>query len=51
MIKFTAEVKQVKSTKSVSNDRVFTVVFVTEDPKVLELGASDPQSTVNVSVE
>ena len=50
-MRFTAEIKQVKASKTASNDRHFTVTFVTDDPGVLQLGASDPNSTVEVEVK
>lgn len=50
-MKFTAEIKKVAATKTASNDRHFTVTFVTDDPAVLQLGATDPNSTVEVEVK
>ena len=51
MTKFTAEIKKVAATKTASNDRHFTVTLVTDNPAVLQLGATDPNSTVEVTVQ
>jgi len=50
-MRFTAEIKSVKASKTASNDRHFQVVLITDDPAVLQLGATDPQSTVEVEVK
>ena len=47
---FQAEIKQVQSKKTSSNDLEFRIVFVTNDPGVLALGAMSPESLVNVEV-
>lgn len=50
-MKFIAEIKQVKATKTASNDRMFTVTFTSEDPRVLELGGTDPNARLEVEVK
>jgi hypothetical protein len=49
-MKFEAEIKEVKSKKTVSLDLEYRVVLVTNDPTVLSLGAIDPSSTISVEV-
>ena len=48
---FVAEIKTVKSRKTVSLDIEYTVQFITSDPNVLSLGAMSPDQTVKVKVE
>ena len=48
---FKAEIKQIKSRKTVSLDIEYTVTLVTNDPAVLSLGALSPETLVNVKVE
>jgi hypothetical protein len=50
-ITFDAEVGPVASRKLVSLDREHKVTFITDQSKVLELGALDPQLMVRVTVE
>lgn len=50
-MKFKAEIKQVKSRKSASLDIVYTVLFETEDPGVLGLGAIAADEIVEVEVK
>lgn len=53
-MKFSAEIKQVQSKKTTSyyitNDLEFKIVFVSNDPGVLALGAMSPDQLVNVEV-
>ena len=49
-MKFEAEIKEVKSKKLASLDIEYRVVFTTNDPTVLSLGAVSPESMVTVEV-
>ena len=49
-MKFQAEIKEVKSKKLASLDIEYRVVFTTNDPTVLSLGAVDPTTLVTVEV-
>lgn len=50
-LKFTAEIKEVNSKKTASNDVGYKVVLFTDDSRVLSLGVLDGDTLVNVSVE
>lgn len=50
-VSFPAEVKEVKSKKLASLDISYRVVFETSDPTVLNLGALDADSLLNVTAE
>jgi hypothetical protein len=50
-MQFEAEIKTTGSRKLVSNDIEYKVVFTSNNPEVLTLGAIDPQTTVKVTVE
>lgn len=49
-MKFEAEIKQVSSRKTPSLDIEYKIVFVTNKPEVLSLGALSPESLVTVEV-
>lgn len=50
-LQFLAEVKEVKSKKLVSLDVSYNIVFNTDDPAVLQLGALGGDALVKVTVE
>ncbi len=49
-MEFEAEIKEVKSKKLASLDLEYRVVFTTNNPEVLSLGAVSPESLVTVKV-
>ncbi len=49
-MKFEAEIKEVKSKKLASLDIEYRVVFTTNNPDVLSLGAISPESMITVEV-
>lgn len=51
MISFEAEVTKVEIKKTVSMDREYKVIIITDDPKVLQLAAFVNENTVKVSIE
>jgi hypothetical protein len=51
MITFEAEVIRVEVKKTISVDREFKVVLITDDPKVLELAAYVNAKTIKVEVK
>jgi len=50
MVEFIAEIKEVKMSK-VALDNVYTLRVITDDEKVLSLGAIPSDQTVKVTVE
>lgn len=46
-----AEVTQVKSRKSASLDVVYSVTLITDDPKVLSLGALEGDTMLDVVIK
>lgn len=50
-VSFTAEVKEVKSSKTASLDMVYRLVLISDDPTVNSLGLLSADSLVNVTVE
>jgi hypothetical protein len=49
-LKFDAEIKEVKSKKLASLDLEYRVIFTTNNPEVLSLGAVSPETMVTVEV-
>jgi hypothetical protein len=49
-MKFKAEIKEVKFSKSVSNDAIYRVVLVTDDPKVVALGTLETSTVFDVEI-
>lgn len=52
-MKITAELKSTKQTKSVSQDNVYTLIFVTENPMVMDLGklSSNTLFTLDIGIK
>ena len=50
-MQFQAEIKQVSSKKTASNDIEYRIVLATNDPTVLGLGALNAEQLVKVTVE
>ena len=50
ILKFEAEIKEVKQLKTVSMDNVYSVRFITDDSGVMDLGKLPADSTVMVEV-
>lgn len=50
-VKFIAEIKEVKSRKTASNDMEYRLVVVTDDPALMALGLLDAQTLIKLSVE
>jgi len=50
-IEFSAEIREVKSKKLISNDIEYKVTFNSSDPVVLDLGKIEADRVVKVSVE
>lgn len=46
-----AELKETKQSKSSSNDNVYRLVFVTDDPRVMDLGKLAPDTLFKLSIE
>jgi hypothetical protein len=49
-MRFEAEIKEVKSKKLASLDLEYRVIFTTNNPEVLSLGAINPETMVVVEV-
>ncbi len=49
-LKFIAEIKETKQSKAISLDNVYSVKFVTDDSRVLDLGKLSPDTLVVVTV-
>jgi len=50
ILKFEAEIKEVKQLKTVSMDNVYSVRFITDDSGVMDLGKLPADGTVFVQV-
>lgn len=51
MIEFTAEVIEIKAKKTASLDKEFRVVFITENPDVLQLNEAISNYVVRVKID
>lgn len=49
-MKFTAEVKEVKASKTASNDCEYRVVLITDDAQVLKLNKYIANETIEVEI-
>jgi len=50
-MKFKAELKGVKHRKSASLDNIYSLLLVTDDGRILDLGKIKPDTIFNVTVE
>jgi hypothetical protein len=51
MITFEAEITEIKVKKTVSNDKEFKLVLLTNDSKVLELQEKIANDTITITIE
>jgi len=50
-MKFKAEIKQTKQTKKVSLDNEYTILLVTDESKIMDLGKLAPDTLVEVEIK
>jgi len=50
-LKVIAEIKEVKSFKAVSGDKIYRLVVITENPKLMALGLLDAETLIKLNIE